>query len=339
MQTDKIAVIELSTKAVKWLIPQVDNETIQNSPFDFKFFFRESQKTETGNGLNNSSVLDERYFISRVLPYIKKAYDAILAHDVDVVYCIATAVYRSASNINSILQIIREKTGLEVKVLTKEEEAEYTFWAYFYSTRNKELLLQKPYALLIDQGGGSTEITLFHKQELVFRKSFDMGTTILKNDFFSQQNVQTLDRLNYIDSKYKSIIRQDLLNINLNNFPVPLSNENIYCICVGTSVTAAFGVGSMPNKEVHEKRLDKDQIQNIIDSRTIEFDGFSIRSLQIQIEQNRGTTQTLEKRLASRLGLPIIKEILHFFNVHGCRISGTGLWYGVFYTKFNNVEI
>jgi exopolyphosphatase/pppGpp-phosphohydrolase len=140
MQTDKIAVIELSTKAVKWLIPQVDNEVIQNNPFRFNFFSRESRKTETGNGLNKMNVLDERYFVSRVLPYIKQAYNDIINAGADVVYCVATAVYRSARNINSILQIIRDEINVEVRCVTEEVEAEYTLWAYYCFINRKETL-------------------------------------------------------------------------------------------------------------------------------------------------------------------------------------------------------
>ena len=336
MQTDKIAVIELSTKAVKWLIPQVDNETIQNYPFDFKYFFRSSQKTETGNGLNINNYLDERYFVRKVLPFIKQAYNDILNKDVDVVYCVATAVYRSAININSILQIIKDETGLDVRVLTKDEEAEYTFWAYFFSTKNKDVLLEKPYTLLIDQGGGSTEITFFNHQKLVFRRSFDMGTTVLKNDFFSQQDVSVCARFDFIDDKYRKIIRNELASICTE---IPLLPESVYCIGVGTAITAALGDGNKRNQDVHERLLNKKQIQYSVDSRTKEFAVFTIQALQRQIELGTSATQRMEKKLASRLGLPIISEIMDYFNVQDLIISGTGLWYGVFFAKFNNIEI
>ena len=335
MQTDKIAVIELSTKAVKWLIPKVDNETIKNTPFSFKNFIRESQKTETGNGLNNMNVLDERYFVRRVLPYIKRAYHDVVDAGVDIVYCVATAVYRSARNINSILQIIKDEIGLDVKVLSKEEEAEYTFWAYFYSTQFKEHLIQKPYTLLIDQGGGSTEITLFHQRRLVFRHSFDMGTTILKNDFFSQELITTGERLQYIDKKYQKKIFEELRELKIDEVIQP---SDICCICVGTAVTAAFGDGSRHNSDVHEKLLNEYQIQNIIDRRTEEFSKIPVDELQCRIEIGSSKTHTLEKRFVSRLGLPIICGILNFFNIQDMRVSATGLWYGVFFTNFHEMK-
>ena len=336
MQTDKIAVIELSTKAVKWLIPTVDNETIQNRPFSFKHFYRMTEKTETGNGLKRNNVLDEKYFCQRVLPWIKKAYNEIKDADVDVVYCVATAVYRSARNINSILQIIKDEIGIEdVRVLTEKEEAEYTFWAYYYSTNYQGLLINKPYTLLIDQGGGSTEITLFLNREIVFRKSFDFGTTVLKNDFFSQYDESIVDRLQYIDNKYKKIIFDDLNSIDINN--IPESKDDVYCIGVGTAITTAIGDGVKANKDVHEKQLSLEQIQDVINTRTNELLNYSPTELQTIIENKGGNA--LEKIVSCRLGLPIISEILRFFNVQKLRISGTGLWYGVFFANFYELEI
>lgn len=335
MQTDKIAVIELSTKAVKWLIPRVDNETIQNTPFDFNYFSRNTQKTETGNGLNKNDVLDEKYFVNRVLPHIVQAYNDVVEADVDVVYCVATAVYRSARNIHSILQIIRDATGLDVRVLTEEEEAEYTFWAYFYSTHNKEKLLQKPYTLLIDQGGGSTEITFFNHQKLVFRKSFGIGTTVLKNDFFSQQGDTVCERFKYIDDKYREFIKDELSGISTD---IPLSQESVYCIGVGTAITAAMGDGNKRNRDIHERILDKDYIQNSVDFRTKEFAEFTIPALQRQIELGTSASQRMEKKFVSRLGLPIVSEIMDYFNVQDLTISGTGLWYGVFFAKLNDIK-
>ena len=197
-------------------------------------------------------------------------------------------------------------------------------------------MLEKPYTLLIDQGGGSTEITFFNHQKLVFRRSFDMGTTVLKNDFFSQQDVSVCARFDFIDDKYRKIIRNELASICTE---IPLLPESVYCIGVGTAITAALGDGNKRNQDVHERLLNKKQIQYSVDSRTKEFAVFTIQALQRQIELGTSATQRMEKKLASRLGLPIISEIMDYFNVQDLIISGTGLWYGVFFAKFNNIEI
>lgn len=66
----KIAVIELSTKAVKLLIGK-DPNIIKTTPFDFKLFYREGIKTNTGRGLDSKNVMDMHYFRTNVLPSIQ----------------------------------------------------------------------------------------------------------------------------------------------------------------------------------------------------------------------------------------------------------------------------
>lgn len=59
----KIAVLELSTKAVKCLIGK-DQDVIRNASveaFDFRNFIRNAYKTETGKGLDSQNEMDMRF--------------------------------------------------------------------------------------------------------------------------------------------------------------------------------------------------------------------------------------------------------------------------------------
>ena len=68
----KIAVLELSTKAVKLSIGK-NQEAIKTSAlFSFDNFLRNADKTETGKGLNAQNEMDMRYFQKRVMPAIQK---------------------------------------------------------------------------------------------------------------------------------------------------------------------------------------------------------------------------------------------------------------------------
>ena len=64
---------------------------------------------------------------------------------------------RGAKNREEIVEKLKTTLGLNVQVLSREEEATLTFSAYRWAP---------PYSLtkntlLLDQGGGSTELTLF----------------------------------------------------------------------------------------------------------------------------------------------------------------------------------
>lgn len=334
----KRAVIELSTKAVKWLIPKVDNQTIWT--FNFNHFIQNSEKTETGNGINRDNIMNLDYFRKKVLPSIKMAKKQIIDNKVDVVHCIATAAYRSAKNRTEILDIIKAETGLSVCILSKRLEAEYTLWGYLYSASDNRLKEARN-VLLIDQGGGSTEVTFFQNQEIRFNHSFNMGTTVLKNNFFQSSEVDISKRLAYVDSKHILTFREEIQNIA--NFSTPKNNKDVLCICVGTAITAAKGNGGLPNKQVHDKKMTKSQIQHSIDIRTQELSSIPIQKLsdvaqRISRNGQFDHDQWLDKRLTSRLGLPIMLEIMEKFDATELRINGVGLWYGVFYQKLVAIE-
>lgn len=174
----KIAVIELSTKACKLLIGN-EPDIIKSNLFDFKMFLRDGIKTDTGRGLDKNNVMDMDYFKSNVLPTIKKHIQTAKQNGVDCIYSVATAAYRTASNREEILNCIREEAGLNVRILKKEEEARSTIDAFFFSSHDKLSLTKKKYIMVIDQGGGSTEVSLFKEGEYVNSYSINLGTEVL----------------------------------------------------------------------------------------------------------------------------------------------------------------
>ena len=135
------AVLELSTKAVKLLIgPQKklvnqSSFTFRNNHDDFNFrhFYRTAEKPETGKGLNSNLVMDMNYFNRRVIRSIKKMMTEINRRAINKVVCVATAAYRKAKNQNEILDAIQTNCGISVKVLSKKEEAEATYFAFMNS--------------------------------------------------------------------------------------------------------------------------------------------------------------------------------------------------------------
>ena len=94
----KIAVLELSTKAVKLLIGKDQDAIKSSSVFSFDNFLRNADKTETGKGLNAQNEMDMRYFQRKVMPAIIKMRNILKQEQVDVVYSVATAAYRTAKN-------------------------------------------------------------------------------------------------------------------------------------------------------------------------------------------------------------------------------------------------
>lgn len=101
-----------------------------------------------------------------------KAYKHLLSiYEVTHVKACATSAMRDASNADEILRKVQKDTGIEIKVISGDEEA-----SYIYENHIADNMDTDHSYLYIDVGGGSTELTCFSKGKLLFKKSFNIGT-------------------------------------------------------------------------------------------------------------------------------------------------------------------
>ena len=119
-----------------------------------------------------------------------KAYKHLLeAYEVEHLITAATSAMRDAANANEILARIKDETGIEIKVITGEDEAKYIYENHFADNLNT----LESY-LYIDVGGGSTELTFFSDGKLVTQKSFNIGTIrLLKNQVVQEHWAEMRD--------------------------------------------------------------------------------------------------------------------------------------------------
>ncbi len=97
--------------------------------------------------------------------------DLMALYKVEAMRACATSAMRDASNGIAIRRAIREETGINLEIITGHQEAEV-----LYETHVAEALSARKNYLYVDVGGGSTEVTLFSKGEIVFKESFNIGT-------------------------------------------------------------------------------------------------------------------------------------------------------------------
>ncbi len=83
----------------------------------------------------------------------------------------ATSAMREASNGLEIQELIKEETGVDIEIISGNEEADLIFGTFFLLDFDKNSSF-----IVIDVGGGSTEISVFEKGERVSSKSFEIGT-------------------------------------------------------------------------------------------------------------------------------------------------------------------
>ncbi len=124
---------------------------------------------------NNGYISEEK---KRKMIDTIKAYKLLMdIYKVEAVKACATSAMRDATNGAEVLKEIYAETGIEVSIITGQEEANI-----IYETHIAEKLNTEKSYMYVDVGGGSTEVTLFSDNHIVFKESFNIGTIRLLND-------------------------------------------------------------------------------------------------------------------------------------------------------------
>lgn len=342
--SDKVAVIEISTRAVKMLI----RNDMKNKEFSFDDFhqsnggYREGILTRTGKGLKSDGNMDMNYFDENVTPALQKLVSkAINKYKVKHVYCVATAVIRSSKNKKDILNYIKDKFKINCRVLSKDEEAVLTTKAFrytgYYKENGKDLLdnHENKKILFLDQGGGSTEFTLFENLDKnpIYSKSMNLGTTTLENAMYINSNKNTT-----LERAFEAIDME--IDRKLNSLFKERKKEKIDgCIAVGTAITKASN--KKGNRNQHCYQLNIKQLKSKLDIfRNELIEGYRyVGDLKEAIDKSKNQNRGLDGKITTAIGLGAYIKIMEYYSLENLIISGTGLWYGIFYKGYEDIVL
>jgi exopolyphosphatase/guanosine-5'-triphosphate,3'-diphosphate pyrophosphatase len=182
-----------------------------------------------------------------------EAYRLLLdVYEVKHLKAAATSAMRDAENAAEVVAAIRERTGIDLQVISGGEEARLVYENHIAENMNN----QESY-LYIDVGGGSTELTFFSDGKLVFKESFDIGTIRLLKDQVAKQSWESMK--NYI----KEFTR---------------GHHHVTCIGSGGNINKIFSL----SKRKEGKPLGIEQLRNYYK----EFSALSLRQ-RIQLYRLR----------------------------------------------------
>lgn len=189
----KLAAIDIGSNAVRLLITDV----IQNPKSTPTFIKTVLVRVPIRLGFD---VFENGFISAQKSDQLVKtmlSYKLLLeVYNIRHVKACATSAMRDASNTPQLLQRIKNETGLQVNVISGDEEA-----TLIYENHIADYMDDSASYLYIDVGGGSTELTFFSDGELIFKKSFNIGTIRLLKD---QVNSSHWDEMkDYIRQKTK----------------------------------------------------------------------------------------------------------------------------------------
>jgi exopolyphosphatase/guanosine-5'-triphosphate,3'-diphosphate pyrophosphatase len=92
-------------------------------------------------------------------------------YDVKNIRAVATSAMRIAENSKNVIAEIYAQTGVKIEVISGDEEAKLILGGFSLLNIPKKIAF-----IVIDVGGGSTEISVFENGQRIASKSFELGT-------------------------------------------------------------------------------------------------------------------------------------------------------------------
>ncbi|CUT00536.1 Ppx/GppA phosphatase family protein [Candidatus Chrysopegis kryptomonas] len=168
----KVASIDIGTNTLLLLIADVKDGKI--IPLHNSQIIARLGKNVEASGLIQKEAFDK---VLNALIEFKKISEKF---GVEKIFAIGTSALRDAKNRDDFLNFIKEKTGIEIKVISGEEEAKLTYLGAV-SGLDEKFLNQK--ISVIDIGGGSTEVILGLGFEIKKFISLNIGTVRITEKF------------------------------------------------------------------------------------------------------------------------------------------------------------
>jgi exopolyphosphatase/guanosine-5'-triphosphate,3'-diphosphate pyrophosphatase len=167
--TRRLGVLDLGTNSTRLLVADVGAGTVRDVD-------AATAITRLGEGVDETHRLRPES-MDRVLRCAQSFHERAVAHGAERTLAVATSAVRDATNGDEFLDRIAT-LGVEARCLTGDQEADLSFRGATL-TRNSAAP-----TLVVDVGGGSTEIALGDESGVIDRASLDIGSVRLTERYF-----------------------------------------------------------------------------------------------------------------------------------------------------------
>lgn len=175
------------------------------------------------------------------------------AYGVNDIKAIATSAVRDAVNRKEFIDTVRERTGINVKVISGEEEAELGFTGAYS-------VLGSGYGVVCDIGGGSTELILGVDGKIHISNSIDIGSVRMTERFLSTDRISRTE----MEAAYSYI--KNAIGPTINAIR-KIPDFNLVGIAGTITTLAAIdqGLVTYDIDKVHGYKLKKERVDYILE--------------------------------------------------------------------------
>lgn len=162
----RIAVIDMGTNSLRIEVFECKGQVSEK-------IYRESLMPRLGSGLTETQLLNRNgklQILQALTNFAKKSREL----EVDTYLAVGTSALREAKDAQEFVKEIKNQTEIELEIISGEDEAYLTALGIIANDTNLALY-EKKRILVIDVGGGSTELSLYENGEIISPVSVPIG--------------------------------------------------------------------------------------------------------------------------------------------------------------------
>jgi exopolyphosphatase/guanosine-5'-triphosphate,3'-diphosphate pyrophosphatase len=304
----RFAVVDVGTNSVKFVIGE------RGKHGEWWTIVDRAEVTRLGEGLDRTGELNEEP-IARTLDAIANMAEEAAREGVVTTVAVGTAGLRMAGNSEAFVEAVRERTGIEVEIISGDEEARLAYLAV-----TSELRLGDGSLVLFDTGGGSSQFTFGHGDQVEERFSVNVGAVHF-TEHFGLDGIVSAERL----AEALNAIAIDLDRLDGRPRPDEL-------VGIGGAVTNLAAV------EHELETYDPDVVRGTVLDRT-EVDR-QIELYRARTADQRREIPGLQPKRAEVIlaGACVIRTVLEKLGRDSLSVSDRGLRHGLLRERFGSVS-
>ena len=169
-----VGFVDIGTNAVRLLVVRI------NPNFSYTIISQEKEVVRLGEEEFKDNILKPEA-MERAIFVCGKFADLAKTYGANEIIAVGTSAIREAQNQCEFLQKLHEETGLNVNVISGEEEARLIWLGV-----SSGIDIGEEKAIFIDLGGGSTEIAIGNQHECFYMDSLRLGAIRLTSQFIGE---------------------------------------------------------------------------------------------------------------------------------------------------------
>ncbi|MDL1892627.1 Ppx/GppA family phosphatase [Sphingobacteriales bacterium CHB3] len=206
-----LAAIDVGSNGIRLIVGKVNGDR------NMQILENIREAVRLGQDVFTKSVIAEET-IDKAAEAFARFKSVIAVHDVKWTKAIATSAVREAQNKDLFIDRMEQASGITINVVDGEEEA-----VLIHLAVASKINLKNKRAILVDIGGGSTEVTLVANGQILSTESYRMGTVRL---------LQLLEEKKHGEKKFSQLVRE-YVDATQKRMKKELGAEKID-LCVGT---------------------------------------------------------------------------------------------------------